>query len=177
MLANLGTWPDLAAASTTLVFCEQVWPLGQGQRRSDHGGRTWAVHLLVCSDLLGARCRPGPGPQLWLDLLSGTHPLGPFLPLNQQPCICPQSSPTNHLYVPPSTCPKATSSRKPAQIPNGLCLLSPRLWFSRPFSGSCLGRFHPTEAELVQKVGEDREKAVVWKPEDSSLQKLNVLTP
>lgn len=120
VLANLGTWPDLAAASTTLVFCEQIWPLGQGQRRSDHGGRKWAVHLLVCSDLLGARCRSGPGPQLWLDLLSGTHLLGPFLPLNQQPCICPQSSPTNHLYVPPSTCPKATSSRKPCHCFQGL---------------------------------------------------------
>lgn len=27
VLADLGTWPDLAAASTTLVFCEQIWPL------------------------------------------------------------------------------------------------------------------------------------------------------
>ena len=89
-----------------------LW-MGQGQQRSDRGGRKWAVHLLVCSDLLGARCRPGPGPRLWSDPLSGTHPLRPLLPLHQQPCICPQSPPTSRLYVPPCTCPKATSSRKP----------------------------------------------------------------
>lgn len=89
-----------------------LW-MGRGQWRSDRGGWKRAVRLLVCSDLLGARYRPGPGPRLWSDPSSGTHPLGPLLPLHQQPCICPQSPPISHLYVPPCTCPKATSSRKP----------------------------------------------------------------
>lgn len=84
----------------------------------------------------------------------GPSSLGPELVGGQALLECAESGEGCGRAPPPGNPPAgsgATSSRKLAQIPSGLCLLSPHLWFSRPFSGSCLGRFHPTDAELVQK--------------------------
>ena len=114
-----GTQPDLAAASMTPVLCEQVWPLGE--KRAAGGvaeGAQQAVWVAGSGPSMCCFVQAG-----WVSAVGQAQahgfgqtprlaltPLGPLLPLHQQPCTCPQNppSPSSHHAPPPAV-------RRPAQ--------------------------------------------------------------